>query len=46
MLSLDALRQSFQDDELAVVKRGNRLSILPVSQASAERLLDLLGPPR
>ena len=44
MLSLDDLRQSFSEDELAVIKRGNRLSILPVIGASAERLLELLGP--
>ena len=44
MLSLDDLRQSFTEDELGVIKRGNRLSILPVLGASAERLLALLGP--
>ena len=44
MLSLDDLRQSFSEDELGVIKRGNRLSILPVIGASAERLLELLGP--
>ena len=42
-LSLDDLRNSFSADDLGVVKRGNRLSILPVSAASAERLLSLLG---
>lgn len=45
LLSLDTLRESFSPDELGVVKRGNRLSILPVSAASAERLLRLLDPP-
>ena len=44
VLSLDDLRQSFTEDELGVIKRGNRLSILPVIGASAERLLELLGP--
>ena len=44
MLSLDDLRQHFSEDELGVIKRGNRLSILPVMGASAERLLELLGP--
>ena len=44
MLSLDDLRQTFTEDELGVIKRGNRLSILPVLGASAERLLALLGP--
>jgi predicted RNA-binding protein with PUA-like domain len=45
LLSLDSLRESFSPDELGVVKRGNRLSILPVSAASAERLLGLLNGP-
>jgi predicted RNA-binding protein with PUA-like domain len=45
LLSLDSLRESFNPDELGVVKRGNRLSILPVSAASAERLLGLLNAP-
>jgi predicted RNA-binding protein with PUA-like domain len=44
LLSLDELRQKFSEEELAVVKRGNRLSILPVSRRSAEQLLELLGP--
>ncbi|MFM7640686.1 MAG: EVE domain-containing protein [Cyanobium sp.] len=43
LLSLDALRQSFAEEELAVVRRGNRLSILPVPQASALRIYELLG---
>ncbi len=43
MLSLDALRENFSVEELAVVRRGNRLSILPVSEASAEKIFRLLG---
>lgn len=42
LLSLDQLKESFSVEELPVVRRGNRLSILPVSAASAERLLALL----
>jgi len=45
LLSLDSLRENFSPDELGVVKRGNRLSILPVEPSSAERLLDLLESP-
>ncbi len=45
MLSLDQLREQFSVEELTVVRRGNRLSILPVSEASARRLLELLGEP-
>jgi len=44
MLSLDSLREQFSVEELPVVRNGNRLSILPVPDASAERLLALLGP--
>ena len=43
LLSLERLRESFSPEELAVVKRGNRLSILPVPAASAQRLLELLS---
>ncbi|KAF0654416.1 hypothetical protein L107_03683 [Cyanobium sp. Copco_Reservoir_LC18] len=43
MLSLEALREQFSVEDLAVVRRGNRLSILPVSDASAVRLFRLLG---
>ncbi|MCP9833485.1 MULTISPECIES: EVE domain-containing protein [unclassified Cyanobium] len=43
MLSLEALRVQFSVEELVVVRRGNRLSILPVSDASAERIFTLLG---
>jgi predicted RNA-binding protein with PUA-like domain len=38
LLSLEELRQSFTQEELAVVRRGNRLSILPVPGATAERI--------
>jgi len=44
LLSLDQLRELFTVDELPVVRQGNRLSILPVPEASATRLLELLGP--
>ncbi|MEB3239913.1 MAG: EVE domain-containing protein [Cyanobacteriota bacterium] len=44
LLSLDDLRAAFSEEDLPVVRRGNRLSILPVPSASAERLLQLLGP--
>jgi hypothetical protein len=44
LLSLDALREQFSVEELPVVRNGNRLSILPVPEASAQRLFELLGP--
>lgn len=43
LLSLEMLRESFTEDELAVVRRGNRLSILPVSETAARRIYALLG---
>jgi predicted RNA-binding protein with PUA-like domain len=42
-LTLEALRQNFAEHELGVVRRGNRLSILPVSEASARQIYALLG---
>jgi predicted RNA-binding protein with PUA-like domain len=46
LLSLDILRESFTQEELPVVRRGNRLSILPVPEASAARLLGMLATAR
>lgn len=43
MLSLDDLREQFDPDTMPVLRRGNRLSILPIPDASAERILALLG---
>lgn len=43
MLSLDELREHFDQEALPLLRRGNRLSILPVSDDSAQRILDLLG---
>ncbi|NDG74106.1 MAG: EVE domain-containing protein [Synechococcaceae bacterium WB8_1B_136] len=44
LLSLDQLREQFSVEELPVVRNGNRLSILPVPDSSAARLLKQLGP--
>lgn len=43
LLSLEELRQAFSPEQLAVVRRGNRLSILPVASEAAQRLYTLLG---
>ena len=43
LLSLEELRQAFSPEQLAVVRRGNRLSILPVALEAAQRLYTLLG---
>jgi len=42
LLSLEELRNAFTPEQLGVVKRGNRLSILPVSEESAGHLLEML----
>ncbi len=38
-ITLDTLRATFSPEELWVVKRGNRLSVLPVDTAIAEKIL-------
>ncbi|MGQ9836611.1 MAG: EVE domain-containing protein [Cyanobacteriota bacterium] len=40
-ISLSELRARFTPEELEVVRRGTRLSVLPVSQVVAERVLAL-----
>ncbi|WP_026072430.1 EVE domain-containing protein [Nodosilinea nodulosa] len=40
-ITLDQLRESFEPDELWVVRRGNRLSVMPVEDAIAEKLLKM-----
>jgi predicted RNA-binding protein with PUA-like domain len=41
LISLDQLRQQFTPDELWVVRQGNRLSVMPVSEAVAQKILAL-----
>ncbi len=43
MLSLDDLREQFDPETMPVLRRGNRLSILPLNDDSAQRILALLG---
>ncbi|WP_448287175.1 hypothetical protein [Phormidesmis priestleyi] len=38
-LSLEVLRSHFTPDELLVVRQGNRLSIMPVTQAVAKKIM-------
>ncbi|MGB3492047.1 MAG: EVE domain-containing protein [Elainellaceae cyanobacterium] len=40
-LSLDLLRQNFEADELLILRRGNRLSVVPVEEAAAKKILTL-----
>ncbi|MEY2979108.1 MAG: EVE domain-containing protein [Prochlorotrichaceae cyanobacterium] len=44
-LSLDQLKASYSPEELLVVRKGNRLSVLPVAESIAERLLEQLRLP-
>lgn len=39
IISLEKLKQNFSDDELLVVKQGNRLSVMPVSETVAKQIL-------
>ncbi|MER3482188.1 MAG: EVE domain-containing protein [Meiothermus sp.] len=40
-ISLDTLREKFSPDELILLRRGNRLSVMPVEDAVAERILKM-----
>lgn len=39
IISLERLKQEFSENELLVVKRGNRLSVMPVKVTVAEKIL-------
>jgi predicted RNA-binding protein with PUA-like domain len=39
IITLDVLKQAFSGEELAVVRKGNRLSVLPVAAIVAEKIL-------
>jgi predicted RNA-binding protein with PUA-like domain len=41
MITLDQLRETFTPEELLVVRKGNRLSVMPVEDAIATRILEL-----
>jgi predicted RNA-binding protein with PUA-like domain len=41
VIPLEQLKAQFTPDELIVVRKGNRLSVTPVAEASARRLLAL-----
>lgn len=38
-LSLEILKQTFNEEELWVIRRGNRLSVMPVEQTVAQRII-------
>ena len=41
LISLEQLRQTFTPEQLWVVRQGNRLSVLPVERAIAEKILEM-----
>ncbi len=45
ILSLDELKATFTGDEFALVRKGMRLSVMPVSEPVAKRILDLATTP-
>lgn len=40
-VTLDTLKQTFAEEELWVVRRGNRLSVMPVTEEIAQKILIL-----
>ena len=41
LISLETLKQEFSAEELWVVRRGNRLSVMPVTEAVAKKILGI-----
>ncbi len=41
LISLDELKQKFSADEILVVRKGNRLSVMPVSESAVEKILKM-----
>lgn len=41
LITLDQLRSTFSEDELLILRRGNRLSVTPIAPEVADRLLAL-----
>jgi len=41
LISLETLRQQFSPDDLWVVRNGNRLSVMPVPDAIAQKIIEL-----
>jgi predicted RNA-binding protein with PUA-like domain len=44
-LSLSTLKAKFNDDEILVVKKGNRLSVIPVIESVGSRILEMVRDP-
>jgi len=43
LIPLSLLREKFSDEELSVVKKGNRLSVTPISQEVAQKIFHIVS---
>jgi predicted RNA-binding protein with PUA-like domain len=43
IISLETLKQTFTGEDLLLVKKGSRLSVIPVKNEVAQRILNILG---
>jgi predicted RNA-binding protein with PUA-like domain len=41
LISLDILKEKLSADEILVVRKGNRLSVMPVSESAVEKILKM-----
>ncbi|MEG3975214.1 EVE domain-containing protein [Microcoleus sp. herbarium8] len=41
LISLDELKANFSADEVLVVRKGNRLSVMPVSESATQKILKM-----
>ncbi len=41
LISLDELKQNFSADEILLVRKGNRLSVMPISESAAQKILNM-----
>jgi predicted RNA-binding protein with PUA-like domain len=41
LISLDELKQKFSGDEILLVRKGNRLSVMPMSESAAQKILKM-----
>ena len=41
LISLDELKQKFSVDEILLVRKGNRLSVMPISESAAQKILKM-----
>jgi len=42
IITLKLLKQEFSEDELVLIKKGSRLSVIPISETVAQRIINLI----